>query len=60
MPKGFQVEKRDSLSQGTHTCVLVTHMGDEESVKRIGHLIIPNELADEFISHFEGQSENWD
>lgn len=50
---GFSAEKKTMLGQGDHACVLVTHTGEDGTVIRIGHTILPTPLVDDFMALFK-------
>lgn len=49
---GFSAQVVPSLRQGDHSCVMITYGLDDGSVKRIGIMIMPDELIGEFLAHF--------
>jgi len=45
----FKAETRDTLGNGKHKAVLITHSDEEGNSIRIGHLVLPESLVSEFV-----------
>lgn len=49
----FRIEKRDTAGTGKYTTFLISHHDDEGNSIRVGHLILPVNVAGEFAELFK-------
>lgn len=53
----FRVEKRDVAGTGKYTTFLISYQDDEGNSMRVGHLILPTNVADEFAELFKSEDD---
>lgn len=52
-PFGFRARVVKNLDQGDHTCVKLTYLRKDGTIKNLGHTIMPKDMAKEYLQHIQ-------
>jgi hypothetical protein len=51
VPFGFRARRVENLDQGDHVCIKLTYLRRDGTIKNLGHTIMPDVMAKEYLWH---------